>query len=187
MKMVIADYWNQYNVNGKFVEDIVLYDESGMVLQTDSTYLSGEYGGAIKSIPEVEKVARRRLVNLNRREHFTCTMDGKHTLFLYLGAFKSVRIIDKELRYTYPCEVVYSKAVHLEIDGKEVVVTSRLERYITREPTPEAPLIQEIVEYFNTEVADHRNRGLTDSMAARLIEALPRMAEAVERHKAGNL
>lgn len=185
MKMVLADYYNQYHVNGKFVEDIVLYDDSGEVLQLSSSYIYGQWVSAVKEIPEVKEVASRRVVNLGRAEHFTCKVNNVHTLFLYLGAFQNVLVDNTAHRWSYPGEEVFSKSVTLDIGGQTYTVFSRLEKYITRKPTPEAPLIYAVQEYFNKEVADHSNRHLSVSATARLLDALPGLNEIVRKLGSG--
>lgn len=187
MKMVLADYYNQYHVNGKFVEDIVLYDDSGELVRLESSYLSDIHGSAVKDIPEIVEVANRRTLRLDRKEHFTVTQGGERILYIYLGAFKDVTINPKQLAYTYPEEWVYKYTVMFTAGDSTVVAASRLEEYTTRVPTPEAPLIERIREIYDASVTDHPRRSLTTSAAARLIEALPRMVEALEQHKAGNL
>lgn len=183
MRMVIEDYWNQYHINGKYVDNIVLYDDSGEVLDTEQTYISNQWGSAVKDIEEISEVSRRRVVNFDRKEHFTAPGRKGHTLYIYLGAFKSVRIEERRPAYQYPHETVYKKAVILEIGGEEYAITSRLEKYDHREPTPEAPMIEAVMNLYNSRVADHPNRHLTVSGANRLIEVLPELAEAVKRLK----
>lgn len=178
MQLRKSDFSNIWSVRGREVENIIIYDATGPLLDTGLQFISLPMSSrALNTFPGFTastEIAARNTVKFDRPEHFFC----KGVLYINASLFDGYGTVNRPriVIDTERCQTAERAEIVLQIDDNEWTIAERcFSNYENTKLGDQADAVREI---FNREVADHPNRHLSQWAAARLIRALPEMLEA---------
>jgi hypothetical protein len=180
LKLKISDHRNQWFINGNPVENILIYDGTGVLLSVGNGVIidpSRPYAYApLDGFPGVEEVTNRNKIKFDRLEHFFC----KGALYINALLFSGYSTVDTESHTFDELQTATRKTISLcitpEAGGDWLKITeSKWDNY---QNTVQGEHADAVAAIFNKLVAGHRNDHLSQRQAQRLINALPELMKA---------
>lgn len=188
MKMQQAPHYLVWYVDGRPIDQVCFYDETGVVLKVERSWIEARPSGMdraiyVHTLDSVNALPARRKLNLTRKEHFVCKEGaGPRVLYLYLPLFEGYGTADLVPSHDNDTSISYMRelAVRMAVNGQPAewlyVRAAYVEKTVDK---PSAAPARAIMELFNEKVADHPNRHLSEWAAARLMKLLPELTAIV--------
>lgn len=189
MRLRLRDYYNVWYVNSNQVDNIVIFDKTGALLEVSRGWLESVKPASpsgyrhyvqIESIDELTEVVNRRKVDFNRQEHFLINTKGTHTLYLNAGLFGGYSTVSEVPSHDSACSVsmVYEMQIYMSVNGEPADWVTIRASYTHRSvDKPNAEMVRAVMALYNSDVADHPNRHIGEEAALRLVSILPKLAK----------
>lgn len=186
MKMTRASFDNLWYVDSVAVDNIIIYDKHGVILDTGRRWLEARHtSNAIHRMDSVTQIAKRNKVKFDRPEHFFC----KGVLYLHAALFSGYGTVQDFISYQDDLHVSYIRGVpvYMIVDGAtapEWYDIKELRSY-RQEDKPVAKIVDYLRDMYNGKV--NRHEQITRSSAYELYKLLPEMAELRRRWENGEM
>lgn len=186
MQLAMNSFQYVWYADGKPVDAICIFDKTGELLTVNRGWLSSVSGAEgqyrhyreIQSIDEIADIRNRRTVDFSREEHFVVNKKGHRTLYLCAGLFGGYSTVDTVRAYEYDTHYSLIKQIQIRmsVNGGEQQWHTIWAAHTEGEEDKECrPLVQAIQAKYNASVADHPNRHISETQAARLLDLLPEL------------
>lgn len=169
------------------VDNIVFFDATGVLLDTEGVYLESRPVDAVShngyyhttrvdTLPGADAVPRRK-VDFSRVEHFYTNVKGHITLYICAGLFDGYSTVGEEVSHVNPCTYSYMRFIdiHASVNGEPAAWHRIRARYTHRqEDRSNATAVRAVMAHYNKHVGSGR-QAISEYGAAELIAILPEL------------
>lgn len=179
---------NRGHVNQKPVDLIVIFDETGALLEVRRGWLTAHSSpkaagyashNVINSIEEITEVRGRREVDWSREEHFMVSAKGVRTLYLCAKLFRGYTAVVETPWFENAATVsmMHTMSIRMSINGKPADWVTISAGHAHRDvDKATAPAIRAVQAAYNSAMSGY-STCITETQALILIKMLPELNE----------